>query len=61
MNGLGPYKFQRDRQIFNKQPRPPQPNTSQPNQLPKPQGWGMSTQDYWREVFSDYLRRRKGQ
>ena len=54
-----PYHFQRDRQLYNKQPRPAQANTSQPNQLGKPVGWGLSTQDYWQEVFDDYLRRKR--
>lgn len=53
-----PYHFQRNRQILNKQPRPPQP-AYQPNQLPPPQGWGGDTNSYWSEVFSGYLRRRK--
>jgi len=55
---LGPYKYQRDRQRLNKYPRPAQPNISQPNQKPAPQGWGMSTRDYWNLVFKEYLRRR---
>ena len=54
-----PYHFQRDRQILNKQPRPPQPGY-QPNQLPPVQGWGGSTRAYWNDVFSDYERQRKG-
>ncbi len=58
MNDVGPYKWQRDRQLGNKQPRPPQP-AYQPNQLPPVQGWGGTTQDYWQTVFSEYLRRRK--
>ena len=53
-----PYKFQRDRQLFNKQPRLAQPNTSQPNQLPLLSGWEMTTEDYYREVFQNYLKRR---
>ena len=53
-----PYHFQRNRQLGNKQPRPPQAGY-QPNQLPSPQGWGGTTAGYWSEVFSDYLRRRK--
>jgi len=53
-----PYHFQRDRQLGNKQPRPAQPNTYQPNQKPRPVGWGQSTRDYWDNVFSEYLERR---
>lgn len=60
MNDLGPYKYQRKRHRLGEYPRPPQPNTSQPNQLPAPQGWGVDTRSYWGEVFSDYLKRRKG-
>ena len=54
-----PYDFQRKRHRLGEYPRPPQP-AIQPNQLPAPQGWGNSTMGYWGEVFSDYLRRRKG-
>ena len=54
-----PYHYQRDRQLFNKQPRPAQPNTSQPNQIFSKTGWGMSTQDYWQGVFEDYLKRKR--
>lgn len=60
MNDIGPYKFQRLRHRLGEYPRPSQPNTSQPNQLPAPQGWGSDTGTYWSEVFSDYLKRRKG-
>ena len=52
-----PYHFQRDRQLFNKQPRPSQA-AYQPNQLPPVQGWGGDTKSYYNEVFSEYLRRR---
>ncbi|MBA7710509.1 hypothetical protein ES703_119452 [subsurface metagenome] len=55
---ISPYHYQRDRQLFNKQPRPAQANTSQPNQKSAPVGWGMSTESYWSEVFKDYLRRK---
>ena len=55
-----PYHYQRDRQLFNKQPRPAQANTSQPNQKSAPVGWGLSTPDYWGSVFEDYLRRKRG-
>jgi len=44
-----PYHFQRDRQLFNKQPRPAQPGI-QPNSLPFSTGWGMSSMDYWRNI-----------
>lgn len=53
-----PYAFQRKRSaIHSNYPRAAQPNTSQPNQLPAVQGWGMGG-DYWGGVFQDYLRRR---
>jgi len=55
-----PYHFQRDRQFLNRQPRPAQPNTSQPNQINQKTGWGMSTQEYWQGVFNDYLKRKRG-
>jgi len=58
-NNIGPYKYQRDRQLGNKQPRPAQPSI-QPNRKPRPQGWGMSSSDYYQEVFSEYLRQRQG-
>ena len=54
-----PYHYQRDRQLFNRQPRPSQANTSQPNQINTRAGWGMSTQDYWQGVFQDYLKRKR--
>ena len=50
-----PYHFQRDRQIGNKQPRPPQPSI-QPNQLLSSNGWGMRSSDYWRQA-SQKMRR----
>lgn len=53
-----PYAHQRNRQIGNKQPRPAQPNTYQPNRLPALQGWGGTTREYWESVFSNYLKRR---
>lgn len=56
---MEPYHFQRDRQLFNKQPRPAQPNISQPNQVSSRVGWGMSTQAYWQGVFDDYLKRKR--
>ena len=52
-----PYHFQRDRQLFNEQPRPPQPGI-QPNEKLRPAGWGMPTQEYWSQIFQDYLRKR---
>jgi len=54
-----PYAHQRDRQLFNKQPRAAQANTSQPNQKAPIAGWGMSTEAYWQNVFTDYLKRRR--
>ena len=56
----GPYRFQRDRQRLNSQPRPSQPNTRQPNQKYRSAAWGMTTVDYWDSVFDDYLKRRRG-
>ena len=61
MNDIGPYKFQRWRSSAHSAfPRPPQPNTSQPNHKSLT-GWGMSTQDYWGAVFESYLNRRTSQ
>ena len=54
-----PYNFQRNRQLFNKQPRPSQANISQPNARGPLVGWGLSTQEYWQSVFEDYLQRKK--
>ena len=54
-----PYAHQRDRQLFNRQPRPAQANTSQPNQKGLSVGWGLNTWDYWQSVFDDYLKRKK--
>lgn len=54
-----PYAHQRDRQLFNRQPRPAQANTSQPNQKSTIAGWGLSTQGYWQSVFQDYLTRKR--
>ncbi len=59
VRSIEPYHFQRDRQIFNKQPRPSQPNISQPNQKPAPTIWGGSMRDYWNAVSDDYFKRRK--
>ncbi len=53
---IEPYSVQRVRHKPGEFPRPPQPGL-QPNRLPQLQGWGGG--DYWNEVFSDYLKRRK--
>lgn len=54
-----PYHFQRKRNaIHSSYPRPPQPNTRQPNQITRV--WGSTTQEYWGNVFNDYMKRRKG-
>ena len=54
-----PYAFQMTRNaIHNAAPRPPQPNTNQPNAKAKRTGWGSTTQDYWGNVFKDYMKRR---
>jgi len=58
---ISPYHYQRDRQLFNKQPRPPQANTSQPNAKIRAAGWGLSTPDYWQGIFDDYISRKRGQ
>ena len=50
-----PYHFERARQHSN-YPRPPQPNTSQPNQK-FTTGWGMTTQEYWNSILKDYKKR----
>ena len=55
--GEEPYHFQRNRQLLNKQPRPPQP-AIQPNRKPRVIGWGMSSMDYWQGIAVDYLRRK---
>ena len=54
---LGPYKYQRTRQLGNKEPRPPQP-AIQPNKRPPVIGWGMLSLDYWREVSRRFFRER---
>jgi len=54
-----PYHFQRKRHRPGEYPRPPQPNTKQPNQKVNLPVWGMSTRDYWYSVFKNYLDRRK--
>jgi len=58
MPDLGPYKHQRDRQIGNQYPRPPQPSI-QPNRKPPIIGWGMLPIDYWREVSRGFFRQRR--
>jgi len=57
---IEPYAHQRDRQLFNKQPRMAQANTNQPNQKPRISGWGMTTMEYWSGVFENYQKRRRG-
>ena len=57
-NDIGPYKYQRLRHRLGEYPRPPQP-AYQPNQLPAPQGWGMTTGGYWSSVLKDYMNRRR--
>ena len=55
---IEPYAFQRSRNaIHNAAPRPPQPNTNQPNASVKT-SQGSTTRDYWGNVFNDYLKRR---
>ena len=51
------YQSQGNRQRLDAYPRPAQPNMSQPNQKTL-QGWGMTTTEYWENVFKNYLRRR---
>ena len=54
-----PYHYQRQRSsTHSNYPRTAQPNISQPNQRSL-EGWGMTTREYWDNVFSDYLRRRR--
>lgn len=53
-----PYHFQRKRNaIHSSYPRPPQPNISQPNQITRV--FGATTQEYWGNIFNDYMKRRK--
>ena len=53
-----PYAFQRTRNaIHNAAPRPPQPNTNQPNAKVRVSR-GLTTQDYWGNVFKDYMKHR---
>lgn len=54
-----PYHYQRNRQSLNRQPRPSQANTNQPNQKIGLAGWGLSTRQYWQDVFNNYLNRLK--
>jgi len=54
-----PYHFQRSRStIHSAYPRPAQPNTRQPNQITRV--WGATTQEYWSNILTDYMKRRKG-
>jgi len=53
-----PYHYQRDRQLFNKQPRAPQAGI-QPNQK-MTVGWGGSMGDYYKQLFQDYMKKRLG-
>jgi len=57
-NVRGPYDYERLRHRLGENPRPAQPNTSQPNQIAKIQGWG-TNQEYFSEIFKQYLKRRK--
>ena len=55
-----PYAYQRSRNaIHSSYPRPPQPNTRQPNAKMQITGWGTTTQGYWGSIMKDYLNRRK--
>ena len=54
-----PYHYQRDRQRLNKAPRPAQPNTNQPNQVYSKPAWGISSMDYWNNVFQDYIKKNR--
>ncbi len=54
-----PYDWQRIRHRLGEYPRPPQPNTNQPNRKPVTIGWGTTNQDYWNNVFTEYLNRRR--
>ena len=49
-----PYHFQRQRHQIGEYPRPPQPNTSQPNAKPKVTGWGISSMEYWGGISQGY-------
>ena len=54
---IHPYRLQRKRNaIHASYPRPPQPNTRQPNQITRV--FGSTTQQYWSNVFDDYMKRR---
>jgi len=53
-----PYHFQRWRSsMHSNYPRPPQPNTFQPNQ--KVGVYSSSSRDYWKGVLTEYLDRKK--
>ncbi len=52
-----PYAFQRKRNAIHwSQPRPAQPNKSQPNQIMRV--FGSTTQEYWGKVQDDYMKHR---
>ena len=54
-----PYSFQRRRDsLHSSYPRPAQANTSQPNAKTGLVGWGLSSQEYWQSIFTDYLRKK---
>lgn len=54
-----PYASQRSRNAIHwSQPRPPQPNISQPNQITRV--FGSTTQEYWGNVFNDFMKRKRG-
>ena len=54
-----PYSFQRSRNAKHwAGSRPSQPNTNQPNAKPPASGWQRSSEEYWQEVWDNYLRRR---
>jgi len=51
-----PYAFQRSRNtIHSSYPRAPQP-AIQPNRLPRLNGWGMATLDYWKNLSQRKMR-----
>lgn len=52
-----PYHFQRFRHHQGEFPRPPQPNTYQPNRNYRIKATG--TRDYFQKAYEDYLNRRR--
>jgi len=56
MNDIGPYQYERKRHRLGEYPRPPQPNTSQPNQKVRVQG--NTTSEYWNNAQKKYMDRR---